>query len=246
VAHRPPWLIGCPNTVLGELRNAIYAYALDDVYAANRKTASLPRGSEKQSQQSLDSTHGLVLTPVREAFVSRAELEKLRKDYIPPGQVCQQMREEYRPLDAATGSFVAVYLEELQQYIDMVNPSRDPAVMAGYCGTIIILAYASTKELYDVLPLMQLLRGAPQLKCIFQEFPEGRKGWHPVPGIEKALFATEHSLSALLLSEAICPVDHIMFRGAVVGDYLASLAVWFKEGHAPVWLTKDVKLRNSD
>jgi hypothetical protein len=86
------------------------------------------------------------------------------------------MREEYRSLDAATDSFVAVYLEELQQYIDMVYSSRDPAVMAEYCGTIMVLAYAPTKELYDVLPLMQLLRGAPQLKCIFQEFPKGRKG----------------------------------------------------------------------
>jgi hypothetical protein len=55
-----------------------------------------------------------------------------------------------------------------------------------------------------------------------------------VPGIEKVLF------------EAICPVDSVMFRSAVMVDYLPSLAVWFKEGHALVWLTKDVKLKNLD
>ena len=201
-------------------------------------------GSKAQSQQHHASAHGLILTPISQGFVGRSTLERLRKGYIAPGQVCRQMRQEYRSLNAATESFVAVYMQDLQHYIDLVYPSRELVVMAGYRGTILVLAYAVTKEMYDILPLMELLRGRPGLTCVFQEFHAERKGWYPVSGINKALLAAEKSLSAVLLSEAICPVDRVMFRGAVIYDCASEppeLAIWFKKEYAPVWLAGDVK-----
>jgi hypothetical protein len=119
-----------------------------------------------------------------------------------------------------------------------------PAVMSGYCGTIMVRSEIADEELYAILPVMQLLRHAPRVNCIFRDFG-GDQGWWLSTGIEKALFAAKDSLSAALLSDAICPVDRVMFRGAVqtaVENESPSLAVWYKKEYAPAWLTRDAKL----
>jgi hypothetical protein len=92
-----------------ELRNVIYAYALNDVYAAHRETAELPSTTSNAQRQHLDtSTHSLMLDPVSDKFGPLPAFVKQRKDYVALGQVCRQIREEYRSLDATTDFFALV------------------------------------------------------------------------------------------------------------------------------------------
>jgi hypothetical protein len=238
VANSKTALLSLP----GELRNMIYKHVLDGFYADNGNSYSAwyrpydynPALAATRRDELVNST------PYR--LVLSREPDKLyftqRRDYVTLGQICRAMRQEMRSLDASTTSNVVVPVEDLCWYINVAYPPSDAQIMAGYRGSIFVKMYHDSRDMYDLLPLMKLLRQAPRLGG---EVFEGRWEVREVYDVmcSQILFGTSSSVSAAVLGVGDTKVERVMFRRTFKSR--ASLEIWFKPEHAPEWMTNTVQ-----
>jgi hypothetical protein len=225
----------------GELRNMIYEHVLNGFYADNGNSYSTwyrpydynPAVAATRRDELVNST------PYR--LVLSREFDKLyvtqRRNYVALGQICRALRQEIRSLDASTTSNVVVPVEDLCGYIDVAYPPNDATTMVGYRGSIFVKMYHDSRDMYDLLPLMKLLRQAPHLNCeVFEGRWEVREAYDVM--CSQILFGTSSSLLAAVLAVGDCKVERVMFRRTFISR--VSLEIWFKPEHAPDWMTNTV------
>lgn len=173
----------------------------------------------------------------------RAEYQRLKRDLIRPGQIFQQMRQEYREYQRKKFSCY-VSIEEVEMFLKIFYPVSDPANPAvnldPFTFTLAFPFSRPYRRMFDVKEVIDWLSQAGNRQVVVwacngpvQTAPNTTPNDHEQQ-IADALFSRQGSLLDYVQTSGTV-FSKLQFRAKCKTQKTAHLRVFFARGTAPRW-----------
>jgi hypothetical protein len=241
--------------LLLDIRNQIYDYCVDDWLTTHGPQQRVRFGIDPlapfQTNRAVfaNTLDRLVMTPsagassvlvsaAQRALDANSYLAMKRDLTLPPiAHASRQMMDEYRSIQRGRLD-PFIHWEELDAFMGIFYPSKDPAVRAAYRGRPLTITFPwDNKTRFDILPMLELFNSAPHVQC--------RETWAQdymlLPNailhedrIYNSIFAPANSLRAYLQSPNALPIEKVLFRShqhwywPSRSHNYATLEIWFR------------------